>query len=84
LVHDFGLVVDTLDADETLFKGMSLNNIQFKVFQKLSACLYFRLRKSELFMCREDCEKGHQGKWVIEVSEGVEKVWVPLSDQMIQ
>ncbi len=84
MVHDFGLVVNTLDADETLFKGMSFDNKKLKVFQKLGACLYFRLRKSELFMCGENREKGHQGKRVIEISEGVKEVRVPLSDQMIE
>ena len=56
LVHDFGLVVDTLDADETLFQGMGLDYVQLEVFQQFSACLYFRLGKSELFMGGEDGE----------------------------
>lgn len=60
LVHDFSLVVNTLDADKTLFQGVGFNDVQLEMFQQFSACLYFRLGKTELFMGREDGEKGHQ------------------------
>ena len=32
----------------------------------------------------EDGEKGHQRKWVIEVSQGIEEVGVSFPDQMIE
>ena len=35
-------------------------------------------------MSGEDGEEGHQWKWVIEVSEGIEEVGVSFSNQMIE
>lgn len=65
LTKDFGLVVDTFDADESSFETMGFDQIEFEVPEYFGAGVNFVCGEGEFFVAWEDGEESHEWEWVI-------------------
>lgn len=62
---------------------MGFDDPQFEVFQQFSAKVDLVSCEIEFLMRRENCEESHEGKRIVEISQGINKLWIPLSDQVV-
>lgn len=84
LPENLALVVNSFDANKRFPQSMRADHVKFEVLKQFGAELNFVTSEVELLVRGEDGEEGHEGEGVVEVSQRIDELGVPLSDQVAE